>query len=106
MSTELGKLVIDGIAHLPDGPAFALRVLQARDSDLVGAIAHARYDPAAQWWSELIPYGPYDQRLIPHQPLALEALLPQGEGITGGRGHPGGRNPGPSNPPHSHEREV
>ncbi|MFB6840485.1 KamA family radical SAM protein [Streptomyces sp. NPDC056361] len=75
MSTELGKLALDGIAHLPEGPAFALRALQARDPSLVGTLAHARFDPAAQWWDELIPYGPRDRALIPGKPLTLEGVV-------------------------------
>lgn len=75
MSTELGKLVLDGIAHLPEGPAFTLRALQARDPALVGTLAHARLDPAAQWWDELVPYGPRDQTLIPGKPLTLEGVV-------------------------------
>ncbi|MFF3316598.1 KamA family radical SAM protein [Streptomyces sp. NPDC003035] len=83
MSTELGTIAIEGIAHLPDGPAFALRVLRARDPALVGTLAHARYDPVAQGWSDLVPYAPHDRRVIPHEPLTLSALLPGLGGVWG-----------------------
>ncbi|MFG3042428.1 KamA family radical SAM protein [Streptomyces sp. NPDC048330] len=75
MSTELGKLVLDGVAHLPGGPAFALRALQARDPALVGTLAHARFDPAARWWDDLLPYGPRDRVLVPGKPLTLEGVV-------------------------------
>ncbi|MFB9483050.1 KamA family radical SAM protein [Streptomyces filamentosus] len=65
MATGLGKLVVDGIARLPDGPAFALRALRTRDPELTGTLAHARFDPTARWWSDLVPYGEHDRCLIP-----------------------------------------
>jgi len=57
MSATPGKVVIDGVAELDRGPAFALRFLQARDESLVGRPFFARYDADAQWWDELTPYG-------------------------------------------------
>jgi L-lysine 2,3-aminomutase len=61
MSASPGKVVVDGVAHLDRGPAFALRFLQARDARLAARPFFAAYDPAAQWWSELRPYGPADR---------------------------------------------
>ncbi|WP_282695323.1 lysine 2,3-aminomutase [Streptomyces sp. CC208A] len=78
MVTELGELVVDGIARLPDGPAFALRALRTRDPALAGTLAHARFDPTAQWWSDLVPYGDHDRCLIPYRPPA-PVPLPPGE---------------------------
>ncbi|KQX59469.1 MULTISPECIES: hypothetical protein [unclassified Streptomyces] len=72
MSTALGTLAVDGIAHLDQGPAFALRALWSRDPALTGRVAHARYDPRARWWDELVPYGPGDRTLIPGEPLTVE----------------------------------
>ncbi|MFH9723150.1 KamA family radical SAM protein [Streptomyces sp. NPDC017254] len=69
MSTELGPLAVDGIVRLRPGPAFALRALRARDPALAGTVAYARFDPAARWWDELVPYGPRDRILIPGEPL-------------------------------------
>ncbi|WP_329281411.1 lysine 2,3-aminomutase [Streptomyces sp. NBC_00691] len=69
MSTELGALAVDGVVRLGQGPAFALRALRARDPALTGAVAHARFDPAARWWDELTPYGPRDRILLPGEPL-------------------------------------
>ncbi|GAA1566349.1 KamA family radical SAM protein [Dactylosporangium maewongense] len=60
MSASPGKVCVDGVAALPSGPAFALRYLQARDADLVGRPFFARFDPLAEWWDELRPYGPAD----------------------------------------------
>ncbi|WP_338494703.1 lysine 2,3-aminomutase [Streptomyces sp. SJL17-4] len=69
MRTERGPLAVDGIVRLQDGPAFALRALRARDPAPAGTVAYARFDPAARWWDELIPYGPGDRILIPGKPL-------------------------------------
>ncbi|WP_326952347.1 KamA family radical SAM protein [Amycolatopsis sp. NBC_01286] len=60
MSTSPGKVAVDGITQLHEGPAFALRFLQARDPDLVGRPFHAVFDPRAQWWDELTPYATQD----------------------------------------------
>ncbi|MBD0742202.1 KamA family radical SAM protein [Streptomyces sp. CBMA152] len=66
MSTAEGKVTVDGVAELPGGKrAFALRYLQARDPELVGRPFHARWDPAAQWWSELVPLGGHDRLFFP-----------------------------------------
>ncbi|MFJ2937512.1 lysine 2,3-aminomutase [Streptomyces sp. NPDC087219] len=69
MSTELGTLAVDGVVRLGQGPAFALRALRVRDPALAGAVAYARFDPAARWWDELTAYGPRDRILIPGEPL-------------------------------------
>lgn len=61
MSASPGKVVVDGVVELDRGPAFALRFLQARDLGLVGRPFHAVFDPQAQWWDELRPYGRQDQ---------------------------------------------
>lgn len=65
MSTTEGKVTVDGVTELPGGRAFALRYLQARIPDLVGRPFHARWDPAAQWWSELVPFGGPDRLFFP-----------------------------------------
>jgi KamA family protein len=61
MSATPGKVCVDGVLQLPDGPAFALRYLQARDVDLVGRPFLARYDADAEWWDELRPYRDEDR---------------------------------------------
>lgn len=65
MSTSPGKVVVDGVIELDRGPAFALRFLQARDPELVGRPFFAEYDPRAEWWDELRPYGPRDRVFFP-----------------------------------------
>lgn len=65
MSASPGKVVVDGVVELDRGPAFALRYLQARDPGLVGRPFHAVFDPLAQWWDELRPYGLPDQEFFP-----------------------------------------
>ncbi|MFF5923014.1 lysine 2,3-aminomutase [Streptomyces flavochromogenes] len=75
MSTELGALAVDGVVRLGQGPAFVLRALKARDPALAGAVAYARFDPAARWWDELTPYGPRDRILIPGEPLTAADVV-------------------------------
>lgn len=75
MSTELGALAVDGVVRLGQGPAFALRALRARDPALSGAVAYARFDPAARWWDELTPYGPGDRVLLPGEPLTAADVV-------------------------------
>ncbi|MEU3610180.1 lysine 2,3-aminomutase [Streptomyces sp. NPDC035033] len=77
MVTELGELVVDGIARLPDGPAFALRALRTRDPALAGTLVHARFDPTAQGWGDLVPYADHDRCLIPYRSPA--PVPPPGE---------------------------
>ncbi|MFC9387251.1 lysine 2,3-aminomutase [Streptomyces venezuelae] len=69
MPTELGVLAVDGPVRLADGPAFVLRAVRTPDPALRGRVAYARFDPAARWWDELVPYGPGDRSLIPGEPL-------------------------------------
>lgn len=64
MSASPGKVIVDGVVELDRGPAFALRFLQARDPCLVGRPFHAVFDPLAQWWDELRPYGKHDQEFF------------------------------------------
>ncbi|HEY8372055.1 MAG TPA: lysine 2,3-aminomutase [Pseudonocardiaceae bacterium] len=64
MSASPGKVCVDGVVELDHGPAFALRFLQARNPELVGHPFFARFDPHAEWWDELRPYGPRDQRFF------------------------------------------
>ncbi|MCS7476819.1 KamA family radical SAM protein [Umezawaea endophytica] len=61
MSAAPGKVVVDGPVKLPHGTAFALRFLQARDPSLVGRPFYAKWDPAAQWWDDLVPLDEHDR---------------------------------------------
>jgi hypothetical protein len=64
MSATPGKVVVDGVVELAGGRAFVLHYLQARDPALVGRPFFAAYDPRAQWWDELRPYGPADHEFF------------------------------------------
>ena len=64
MSATPGKVAIDGVVDLDRGPAFALRMLQARRPELVGRPFYAAYDPHAEWWDELRPYGTRDREFF------------------------------------------
>jgi L-lysine 2,3-aminomutase len=64
MSATPGKVVIDGVVDLDGGLAFALRMLQARRPELVGRPFFAAFDPHAQWWDELRPYGTSDREFF------------------------------------------
>lgn len=55
MSTELGKVLVDGRLKVAGERCLVLKVVQARDPALVGALALARLDPAATWLSDLSP---------------------------------------------------
>jgi L-lysine 2,3-aminomutase len=64
MSATPGKVVIDGVVDLDRGPAFALRMLQARRPELVGRPFYAAYDPHAEWWDDLRPYSARDREFF------------------------------------------
>ena len=55
MSATPGKVCVDGIADVAGLRVFVLRMLQARDSDLVGRPFFARFDPRATWLTDLEP---------------------------------------------------
>ncbi|WP_067666409.1 KamA family radical SAM protein [Nocardia miyunensis] len=55
MSAHIGKIVLDGAPVVHGEQVFALRVLQARDPELVGRQFFARYDPGAHWFDDLEP---------------------------------------------------
>ncbi|MEV7040418.1 lysine 2,3-aminomutase [Amycolatopsis sp. NPDC051061] len=64
MSVSPGKVVVDGVADLPGGRAFALRFLQARDPRLVGRPFYARFRADAAGWADLEPYGLADHEFF------------------------------------------
>ncbi|OBA88875.1 lysine 2,3-aminomutase [Mycobacteriaceae bacterium 1482268.1] len=64
MSATPGKVVVDGVVDLEGGPAFALRMLQARRPELVGRPFFAVYDPHAEWWDDLRPYSARDREFF------------------------------------------
>jgi KamA family protein len=55
MSATPGKVCVDGVTTVGDERVFVLRMLQARDPDLVGRPFFAQYDPTAIWLTDLKP---------------------------------------------------
>ncbi|MGW1507194.1 KamA family radical SAM protein [Streptomyces mirabilis] len=53
MSATPGKVAVDGVSHTPQGSFFQLRMLQARNPELVGRAFRARYSPDAAWVDDL-----------------------------------------------------
>jgi hypothetical protein len=53
MSATPGKVVVDGVEETPHGRYFQLRMLQARDPELVGRPFRAHYSDSAAWLDEL-----------------------------------------------------
>ncbi|MGW7345287.1 KamA family radical SAM protein [Streptomyces sp. NPDC054854] len=53
MSATPGKVVIDGTETTPEGTFFRLRMLQARDPELVGRPFRAHHSTTAAWLSDL-----------------------------------------------------
>ncbi|MFJ4031448.1 MULTISPECIES: KamA family radical SAM protein [Streptomyces] len=76
MSAAPGKVVVDGISTIAGERVFSLRMLQARDPELVGRQFFAAYDSTAEWFDQLRPaLGSW----FPEQPLSrMLPLLPAG----------------------------
>ena len=55
MSATPGKVCVDGIAEVAGVRVFVLRMLQARDPELVGRPFFARFDRGATWLTDLEP---------------------------------------------------
>ncbi|HEY8452772.1 MAG TPA: lysine 2,3-aminomutase, partial [Natronosporangium sp.] len=55
MSATPGKVCVDGVAEVAGERVFVLRMLQARNPDLVGRPFFARYDETAIWLTDLKP---------------------------------------------------
>ncbi|WP_019629042.1 KamA family radical SAM protein [Actinomadura atramentaria] len=55
MSATPGKVCVDGVVDLMGEKAFALHLIQARDSSLVGRPFYAKYDADAVWLDDLRP---------------------------------------------------
>lgn len=67
MSAHPGKVCVDGVTEVAGEQMFVLRMLQARDPDLVGRPFFARYDPEAIWFTDLKP-APGQSTLLPCLP--------------------------------------
>jgi hypothetical protein len=55
MSTEPGKVLVNGVTEIRGEKVFALQFLQAREPGWVGRPFFARWDPDASWLSDLRP---------------------------------------------------
>ena len=73
MSATPGKIVVDGEATVAGQRVFAMRLLQARDPDLVGRVFFAHHSDTAVWIDDLRPamstHWPWDpqQPVVGHQ---------------------------------------
>lgn len=57
MSTDDGKIVVDGVLDFNGTRCFAMRYHRARKTELVGTPLLARYDTASTWFSDLVPFS-------------------------------------------------
>jgi KamA family protein len=75
MSATPGKVCVDGVADVAGLRVFVLRMLQARDPDLVGRPFFARFDPHATWLTDLEPVFadrfPFEPDPYPSEATAL-----------------------------------
>jgi len=80
MSATPGKVCVDGVADVAGLRVFVLRMLQARDPDLVGRPFFARFDPRATWLTDLEPVFadrfPYEPAPYDTVPDELPGLWP------------------------------
>jgi KamA family protein len=101
MSAAPGKIRIAGVTTTPEGKAFILEYLQARDPDLVGRPFYARYDATATWFDQLRPLRPVDEPFFPKHVPAKRRLIPIE--VTPPQDH---RPPvGPHDAPHHEQRK-
>jgi KamA family protein len=69
MSATPGKVAVDGITTIAGLKVFVLRMIQARDPNLVGSPFFARFDPDATWLTDLEPvFAPR----FPYEPVPDE----------------------------------
>ncbi len=73
MSATPGKVCVDGVAELAGIKVFVLRMIQARDPQLVGLPFFARFDPAATWLTDLEPV--FTDR-FPFEPGRYQVMVP------------------------------
>jgi L-lysine 2,3-aminomutase len=69
MSATPGKVCVDGITEVAGVRVFVLRMIQARDPELVGTPFFARFDSAATWLTDLEPV--FNDR-FPYEPAPDE----------------------------------
>jgi L-lysine 2,3-aminomutase len=72
MSATPGKVCVDGVSTINGEKVFVLRLIQARDPNLVGTPFFAKYDPAAIWLGDLVPaFADHFQFETPSEPAPL-----------------------------------
>jgi L-lysine 2,3-aminomutase len=71
MSATPGKICVDGVTEVAGIKVFVLRMIQARDPNLVGTPFFARFDPGASWLTDLEPV--FTER-FPFEPARYEAV--------------------------------
>ena len=69
MSATPGKVLVDGVTEVAGRRVFALRYVQARDSELVGRPFFADFDPRATWFDQLTPAFPEHRELFQPAPV-------------------------------------
>ena len=84
MSATPGKVCVDGVTEAAGIKVFVLRMIQARDPQLVGTPFFARFDPAACWLTDLEPVFasrfPYEPARYETVPDELPGLWPDEPG--------------------------
>jgi KamA family protein len=87
MSATPGKVCVDGVADVAGLRVFVLRMLQARDPDLVGRPFFARFDPHATWLTDLEPVFadrfPFDPAPFTPEAAALPGPWPDELPVAG-----------------------
>ncbi|MGD0602613.1 MAG: lysine 2,3-aminomutase [Streptosporangiaceae bacterium] len=78
MSATPGKVCVDGVAELAGVKVFVLRMIQAREPQLVGLPFFARFDPAATWLTDLEPV--FTDR-FPYEPARYQAAADELPGL-------------------------
>ena len=71
MSTDPGKVEIQGVAEIRGEKVFVLRFLQGRNPDWVQRPFFARFDPAATWLDQLRPAFGEDRFFFEHESAGM-----------------------------------
>lgn len=76
MSTQNGKVVIDGVTTIGAQKAFALRYVQARNPDWALRPFHAKFKETATWFDALQPFSSEDEMYFQHKGGAVMNIRP------------------------------
>ena len=61
MSSNPGKVIVDGVVNVGREKAFALKFVQARNPEFAGQMFFAKFDPEALWLDDLRPLNGEDK---------------------------------------------